>query len=138
MTLDVGLDRLMARLRRRGAGSPAFERSHLRVTERLKLGDADVCVQKAFALTYRSGTGKAALEWLIYELYATLYTIGSPTELAIAQCVRIELAELIKDIIRRGLSALEAEEQARASAEQRPPQDEVTRKPAAAGDGIER
>jgi hypothetical protein len=66
-------------------------------------------LQKAFALCYRTGTGHVVLEWLVTELRQPIYSIGAPWETAVAQGIRLEIAELIVDMTRRGLSALESE-----------------------------
>jgi hypothetical protein len=50
------------------------------------------------------------IEWLVAELSQPLYTLGQPAEMAVAQCARIEAAELIKDLVRRGLELLDDEE----------------------------
>lgn len=42
-----------------------------------------------------------------------VYTMGQPWETAIAQGVRMEFAEMVKDLVRRGLSALDADAEER-------------------------
>jgi hypothetical protein len=104
----------------------------------LKLTDADPAIQKAFALTYRSGPGHAVLEWIIQECFATRYSAGDPWELAVCQCDRAEFGELLKDITRRGLAIIESEERA-AEADQQTPPSTPRREmaPDASGDGAD-
>ena len=89
--------------------SAAFEDAVTQVQDRLRLTDADLDLQRSFGQVYGTGDGRVVLDWLIEELTTPLYSLGAPFEVAVAFGARVEVAMLVKDLIRRGLAVLEAE-----------------------------
>jgi hypothetical protein len=71
---------------------------------------ADPAIARAFALTWQHPPGQTALVWLLRELDTPIYHTGEGVEVAVAQCVRIEVAELIREMVMSGRAQLEAEE----------------------------